>query len=78
VPGTPVKVCQELHRCWVFHAQPFPICIKNGPTPNLTQLWEALESTWASVPVEHFRHLIESIPQPIEAVLSAHGGATQY
>ena len=40
----------------VFHAQQFPVCIKNGPTPkghpaNLTHLWEALESTWASIPV---------------------------
>jgi hypothetical protein len=30
----------------------FPVCIENGPPPkghpaNLTQLWEALESTWA-------------------------------
>jgi hypothetical protein len=40
-----------------FHTQQFPLCIKNGPPPkrhlaNLTQLWEALESTWASIPVE--------------------------
>jgi hypothetical protein len=31
------------------HAQPFPVCIKNGPPPkghpaNMTQLWEAFES----------------------------------
>ena len=38
---------------------------------NLTQMWEALESTWASIAVEHFRPLVESMPQPIEAVLSA-------
>ena len=41
------------------------MCIKNGPPPkghpaNLTQLWEALESTWASIPVERFQHLVES------------------
>jgi hypothetical protein len=41
-----------------------PVCIKNGPPPkgypaNLTQLWGALESTWASIPVECFRHLVE-------------------
>uniref|UniRef100_A0A4W5JJF7 non-specific protein-tyrosine kinase n=1 Tax=Hucho hucho TaxID=62062 RepID=A0A4W5JJF7_9TELE len=63
-PGTPV--CQELQRCWVFHTQQFPLCIKSGPPPkghpaNLTQLWEALESTWASIPVESFRHLVESM-----------------
>ena len=49
-------LCEELQRCWVFHAQQFPVCIKNGPPgghpANLTQLWEALESTWASIPVE--------------------------
>jgi hypothetical protein len=44
----------------------------------LTQLWEALESTWASIPVERFRHLVESMPRRIEAVLRAKGGATQY
>ena len=41
--------------------------IKNGPTPkghpsSLRQLWEALESTWASFPVECFWHLVEFKP----------------
>ena len=71
-------LCQELQRFWVFHAQQFLVCIKNGPPPkgcpaNLTKLWEALESTWASIPVECFRHLVESMPQRIEAVLRARG-----
>ena len=57
---------QELQRYWVFHNQQFPVCIKNGPPPkghpaNLTQLWEASESTWASIPVGCFRHLVESM-----------------
>jgi hypothetical protein len=52
-------LCQELQRCCVFLTPQFPVCIKNGPPPkghpaNLTQLWEALKSTWASIPVEHF------------------------
>ena len=43
-------LCQELQRCWGFHAQQFPVWIKNGPPPkghpdNLTQLCKALEST---------------------------------
>ena len=47
------------------------------PLPaNLTQLWEALESTSTNIPVESFRHLVESIPRRIEAVLLAKGGAT--
>ena len=61
------SLCQELQRCWVFHAQQLPVCIKNGPPPkghpaNLTQLWEALESTWASIPVELSQPLVESMP----------------
>jgi hypothetical protein len=41
------RLCQELQCSWVFHAQQFPMCIKNGSPPkghpgNLTQLWEAL------------------------------------
>ena len=48
---------QELKCCWVFHAQQFSVWIKNGRPPkghpvNLTQLREALESTWATIPVE--------------------------
>jgi hypothetical protein len=58
-------LCEELQRCRVFHAQQFPVCINNGPPPkgrqaNLTQLWEALESTWASITVERFRDLVEN------------------
>ena len=60
-------LCQELQCCWAFHVQQFLMCIKNGPPPkghpaSLTQLWEALESSWASIPVELFRHLVESMP----------------
>ena len=59
-------LCQELQRCWVFHAQQFPVCIKNGLPPkghpaNLTQMWDALESTLSRIPVECFRHLVESM-----------------
>ena len=49
-----------------------------GHPANLTQLWEALESTWSSIPVECFRHHVESMPSRIEATLRAKGGATQY
>ena len=61
------SLCQELQCCCVFQAQQFPMCTKNGPPPkahpaNLTQLWEALESTWASIPVERFRHLVDYMP----------------
>ena len=44
------------------------VCKNNGPSPkghrdNLTQLWEALVSTWASIPVERFQHLVKSMPR---------------
>ena len=78
-------LCQELQRCLVFHVQQFHVCIKNGPPPkrhpaNLTQMWEALESTWTSITVERFRHLVEFMTRQIEAVLRLKwgGGATQY
>jgi hypothetical protein len=62
-----------------FHAQHFSVCLKNVSPPkghpaNLTQLWEALEWTWASIPVECFRHIVESMPWWIEAVLRAKTG----
>ena len=48
-------LCQELQCCWDFYTQNVPVCIDNGPPSkrhptNLTQLWEALESTCASMP----------------------------
>ena len=59
-----------------FYAQQFPVCIKNGPPQKghpatLTQLRDTLESTWASIPVECFQHLVESMPKQIEVVLRA-------
>ena len=65
-------LCQEIQCCWVLLVQHFPVCIKNGPPhkglpANLTQLYEAL----ASIPVERFRHLVESMPQCIESFLRA-------
>ena len=66
VVGAPVCL-KNCNAAGVFHKQHFPVCIKNGPPSkgppaNLIQQWEALESSWASIPVERFRHL-ESMPQ---------------
>ena len=51
-------------------------CVSRIPTSQRTssQLWEALESTWTSIPVERSQHLVESMPGRIEAVLRAKGG----
>jgi hypothetical protein len=73
VPGTPLCV-KNCNAAGFFHALQFPVCMENDPPDNLTQLWEPLESTWASIPVECFRHLVESVPQRIEAVLRAKRG----
>jgi hypothetical protein len=59
---------QELQLRCIFHTQQFTGCIKDGPPPkghpaNLTQLWEALGSTWDSIPVERFQHFVESMPR---------------
>uniref|UniRef100_A0A4W5ML78 Receptor protein-tyrosine kinase n=1 Tax=Hucho hucho TaxID=62062 RepID=A0A4W5ML78_9TELE len=40
---------------------------------NLTQLWEALESTWASSPVEYFQHLVDELCQGISNRLTLLG-----
>jgi hypothetical protein len=68
-----------VRNCNVVALFTLPVCIKNVPLPkghpdNLTQLWEALESTWASIPVECFQQLVEFMPQHIEAVLRTKEG----
>ena len=52
---------QELQRCWVFHTTVSCVYQEWSTTQRtssqLAQLWEALESTWGSIPVERFRTL---------------------
>ena len=65
--GAPVCV-KNCNAAGLFHSQQYTVCIKNGPAPkgnsaNLTQLWEALESTRASITVERFQHLVKSMPR---------------
>ena len=70
MPGT--QVCVKNCKVSEFFTQ-FPMLIKSGPPPkghpaNLTQLWEALESIWASIPVECF------CPDELRLFLRAKGG----
>ena len=72
------SLCQELQRCWVFHTQQFPVCIKNGPPlkghpANLT--------TVGSIGVNIDQHPCGTLTTPcsvhvqrIEAVVRAKGG----
>ena len=53
----------------VYHSSP---C--KGHPANLTQLWEALESTGASIYVNRFQHLVESIPPQIGLFWGQKGG----
>jgi hypothetical protein len=75
VSGAPAWVCEALQHCLVFHVQQFTVYEEWSTTQrthpsNLTELWVALESTWASIPVERFWHLVESMAQCFEAGLS--------
>jgi len=48
--------------------------------PNVIkyQLQDAILSIWANISKECFRHLVESMPRRIKAVLKTKGGQTQY
>lgn len=41
-------------------------------------LWVALQSAFAAVPVADIKRLYASMPRRIEAVIAAHGGHTRY
>jgi len=45
---------------------------------NLHQLQDAILSIWANISKECFRHLVESMPRRIKAILKAKGGQTQH
>jgi hypothetical protein len=47
------------------------------PTP-LTALATALQEEWAVIPPEMFRHVVESRPGRVRAVITPKGGPTQY
>ncbi len=45
---------------------------------NLQQLCDAIMSIWTNISEEGFKHLVESMPWRIKAVLKAKVGLTQY
>ena len=79
MPGAPVCV-KNCNTAGVFCAPLFPVCIKGlspkGHPDNLTQLWEALESTTDSIPVERYQHCVESMPLELNLFLG-HNGVVQ-
>jgi hypothetical protein len=45
---------------------------------SLSALATALQEDWAAIPPERFRHLVESLPGRVRAVIKAKDGPTQY
>jgi hypothetical protein len=45
---------------------------------SLIALATTLQEEWAAIPPETFRHLVESLPGKVRAVIKAKGGPTQY
>jgi hypothetical protein len=43
-----------------------------------TDVATALQEEWAVIPPETFRHLVESLPRRVQAVIKAKGGPTPY
>jgi hypothetical protein len=45
---------------------------------SLISLATTLQEEWAAIPMETFRHLVESLPGKVRAVIKAKGGPTRY
>jgi transposase len=45
---------------------------------SLTALATALQEEWAAIPPETYRHLVESLPSRVRAVIKAKGRPTRY
>jgi hypothetical protein len=52
--------------------------LQSGPQhpTSLTTLATALQEEWAAIPPETFRHLVESLPGRVRAVIKPKGGPT--
>jgi hypothetical protein len=45
---------------------------------SLTAMATALLEEWAAIPLETFRHIVESLPARVRAVIKTKGGPTRY
>jgi hypothetical protein len=45
---------------------------------NETELFNTVKTAWNNIPKNYIQRLVESMPQRIEAVIEAKGGATRY
>jgi hypothetical protein len=53
------------------------LCSRPQRLTSLTALATDLQEEWAAIPLETFRHLVESLPGRVRAVIKAKGGATR-
>lgn len=51
---------------------------KHPHIANKEQLWEAIEEEYETIPTEYCKHLAESMPARLQAVIDAKGGPTKY
>jgi hypothetical protein len=54
------------------------LCSRPQCPTLLTALATALQEEWAAIPPETFRHLVESLPGRVQAVIKPKGGPTWY
>jgi hypothetical protein len=52
------------------------LCSRPQRPTLLTALATALQEEWAAIQLETFRHLVESLPSRVQAVIKAKGGPT--
>jgi hypothetical protein len=53
-------------------------CSRPQHPTSLTALATALREEWAAIPLKTFRHLVESLPSRVTAVIKTKGVPTQY
>jgi len=49
-----------------------------GRISNIPELQETLSRLWKTIPAERLDSLIRSIPERLQAMINAEGGATRY
>jgi hypothetical protein len=54
------------------------LCYRPQCPTSLIALATTLQEEWVAIPPETFRHLVESLPGKVRAVVKAKGGPTRY
>jgi len=51
---------------------------RSPPPTSLPELERYVRDAWADIPPEYYKKLVDSMPQRLEAVISANGNITKY